>query len=161
MTEQRTMPPMPEIGCPEGYYAKGVHRAEARSDIHAREAYKVGQYITLALDPHLAWEEKLKYFRHALKRHCVPPPFPDEDVWVFYHGLANLVRQYAGQEALRLASNEDDLYAARVAMGQDKEKIADEAEEFFGKFCPPGQECQEWFNEADYNQLKLLRDQWV
>jgi hypothetical protein len=160
-TDSRTFPPMPEIGHPEAYYAKAVHRAERLGDPHAREAYKVGQYITLALDPNLTWEEKLKYFRHALKRHCQPPPFPDDDVWTFYHRLADLVRHFAGQEALRIASQEDDLYAARVAMGQDNEKIADEAEDFFGKICPPGQDCPEWFNETDYAQLRLIRDQWI
>jgi hypothetical protein len=152
---------MPEIGHPETYYARGVHRADKAGDVHLREAYKVGQYVTLAIDPHLAWDEKLKYFRHAIKRHCQPPPFPDDDVWMFYRQLADLVRQYAGQEALRLASNEDDLYAARLAMGQDREKIADEAEDFFSQLCPPGLDCPDWFNESDFAQLKLIRDQWI
>jgi hypothetical protein len=80
-------------------------------------------------------------------------------VWAFYSGLANLVRQHAGQEALRLASTEDDLYAARLAMGQTREHIEDEAEEFFGRLVPG--ECPEWLNEDDYNQLKLIRDQWI
>ena len=80
-------------------------------------------------------------FHHALKRHCAPPPLPDDDVWAFYQGLANLVRMHAGQEALKLASNEDDLYAARLAMGQTREHIEDEAETFFGRFVPG--ECPE------------------
>ena len=159
ISESRQLPPLPEIGHPESYYAKLVHRADAAGNKHAHEAYKVAQYITLAIDPHLTWEEKLKYFQHALKRHCVPPPLPDDDVWVFYRGLADLVRQHAGQEALKLASNEDDLYAARLAMGQTREHIEDEAETFFGRLCPG--ECPEWFNEDDYNQLKLIRDQWI
>ena len=159
ISEHRQLPPLPEIGHPESYYAKLVHRADAVGNKHAHEAYKVGQYITLAIDPHLTWEEKLKYFQHALKRHCVPPPLPDDDVWVFYRGLADLVRQHAGQEALRMASTEDDLYAARLAMGQTREHIEDEAEEFFGRLVPP--ECPPWLNEEDYNQLKLIRDQWI
>src|SRR4051794_40646834 len=101
-TESQTLPPMPEIGHPESYYAKKVHEADRQGDVHKREAHKVGQYITLALDPHLEWEEKLKYFRHAIKRHCVPPPLPDDAVWMFYRALADLVRQYAGQEALKM-----------------------------------------------------------
>ena len=110
---------MPQIGLPEAHYAKQVHLADRIGDRHGHEANKVGQYVTLAMDPHLSWEEKLKYFRHGLKRHCVPPPLPDDDVWMFYRSLADLVRQYAGLEALRLASVEDDLYAARLNMGAD------------------------------------------
>jgi len=75
----RTFPPMPEIGRPEAYYAKHVHRADKLNDLHSHEAFKVGQYITLGLNPYLSWPEKLKYFRHALNRHCNPPPYPDDD----------------------------------------------------------------------------------
>ena len=39
-------------------------------------------------------------------------------------------------EALRIASREDDLYAARISMGQTREKIEDEAEDFFAKLVP-------------------------
>jgi hypothetical protein len=145
MTGQtRQFPPLPQIGHPEAYYAKQVHLADRKGDRHAHEANKVGQYVTLALDPHLTWDEKLKYFRHALKRHCVPPPLPDDDVWMFYRSLA---------------STEDDLYAARISMGQTREKIEDEAEEFFARIIPS--ECPDWFNEEDYAQLRLIRDQWI
>lgn len=154
------LPPMPEIGRPEAYYAHRVHEADRHGQIHAHEAWKVGQYITLAIDPNLQWEQKLKYLQHALKRHCNPPPLPDEEIWVFYRGLADLVRSHAGQEALRLASAEDDLYAARLALGQDRQKIEEEAEVFFGRliYCD---HCPEWFNEEDWEQLKLIRDQWI
>jgi hypothetical protein len=158
-TQSHSFPALPEIGHPESWYAKRVHEADRAGEVHKREAYKVGQYITLALDPHLNWEEKLKYFRHALKRHCAPPPLPDDDVWMFYRSLQNLVRQNAGQEALRLASTEDDLYAARLAMGQLREKLEEDAEDFFARLVPP--ECPDWFNEEDYQQLKLIRDQWI
>jgi hypothetical protein len=157
----RQLPPMPEIGRPESYYAKLVHSADQGGDVHLHEAAKVGQYITLALDPALSWDEKLKYFRHALKRHCQPPPYPDDDVWMFYQQLAELVRQYCGHEALRIASTEDDLYAARLSMGQSREKIEDDAETFFGKLMGRGDQCPEWFNEMDWSQLKLIRDQWI
>jgi hypothetical protein len=158
---QRVFPPMPEVGKPETYYAKMVHRADKDGDVFSHEANKVGQYITLALDPRLSWEQKLRYVQHALKRHCNPPPFPDDDVWMFYKQLADLVRQYAGQEALRIACQEDDLYAARLAMGQTREKIADDAEEFFGRLVPHDDHCPEWFNEEDFRQNKMIRDQWV
>ena len=161
MMKSRQLPPMPEIGRPESYYAKLSHEAERNADRHAREAHKVGQYVTLAMDPHLTWEEKLKYFQHALKRHCSPPPYPDDEVWMFYQQLADLVRQHAGAEALRLASLEDDLYAARIQMGQTREKIEDDAESFFARILGSGENCPEWFNETDWSQLKLIRDQWI
>ncbi|HWB53556.1 MAG TPA: hypothetical protein VG722_05165 [Tepidisphaeraceae bacterium] len=159
MSATQTLPPLPPIGQPESFYVKAVHDADREGDVHKREAYKVGQYVTLATDPHLSWEEKLKYFCHALKRHCVPPPLPEEAVWVFYRSLANLVKQYAGQEALRLASIEDDLYATRINMGQTRQQIENDAEAFFGHLVPA--ECPAWFNDEDYKQLKLLRDQWI
>ena len=154
------LPALPEIGHPEAWYAKRVHQADAMGDMHAHEAYKVGQYITLGLDPHLEWEEKLKYFKHALKRHCQPPPLPDDTVWMFYRQLTDLVRQHAGQEALRIASAEDDRYATRVGIGQKREQIEDEAEVFFKRLIPTD-ECPNWFNEMDYDQLKLIRNQWI
>ena len=161
MMKSRQLPPMPEIGRPESYYAKLCHEADKAGDRHAHEAYKVGQYVTLAMDPHLTWDEKLKYFQHAIKRHCQPPPYPDDEVWMFYRQLADLVRQHAGYEALRLASTEDDLYAARVSMGQNREKIEDEAEDFFGKLLGRLDVKPEWFNEDDWAQLKMIRDQWI
>lgn len=160
MTRQRILPPLPDIGHPEGYYARKVHDADRQGDMHAREAYKVGQYITLAKNPNLGWEDKLRYFCHALRRHCVPPPLPDEEIWLFYQELANLVRAHCGLEALRLASHEDDLYAARLSMGQPKEKIEDEAELFFKKLIHAN-ECPVWFNAEDWEQLKLIRDHWI
>lgn len=157
----RELPQMPEIGHPESYYAKRVHMADEAQDVHAHEAYKVGQYVTLAMDPNLSWDEKLKYFRHALKRHCQPPPIPDDDVWMFYRNLSDLVRRHCGYEALRLASMEDDLYAARLSMGQTREKIEDDAEAFFDKLLGSHDACPDWFSEEDFAQLKMIRDQWI
>jgi hypothetical protein len=157
----RQLPGMPEIGKHESYYAKLVHEADRQGNTHQHEAANVGQYVSLALDPSLDWEQKVKYFRHAIKRHCNPPMYPDDAVWLFYQDLANLVRQTAGAEALRLASAEDDLYAARLSMGQDREQIEDDAEAFFQKLMGSGDQCPEWFNEADFSQLKLIRDQWI
>jgi hypothetical protein len=163
MHQTHVFPTMPEVGHPESYYAKRVHHADRHGDQFAHEAYKVGQYVTLALDPALSWPAKLRYFRHALKRHCVPPPLPDDEVWLFYRQLADLVRRYGGQEALRLASVEDDLYAARLSMGQTHEKIENDAEQFFANLFEGtiNDQCPEWFNEEDWEQLKLLRDQWI
>ena len=159
LSESGQLPALPEIGHPEAYYAKRIQDADKAGDRHAHEAYKVGQYVTLALDSHLGWDEKVRYFQHAIKRHCKPPPMPDDEVARFYDDLANLVREHAGREALRLASETDDLYAARLSMGQSREEIEDEAEEFFAHLVP--HECPDWHSEEDYAQLKLIRDQWI
>ena len=156
----RVFPPLPEIGHPESYYAKQVHRADKRGDQHAHEAYKVGQYITLALNPYQPWPEKLKYFKHALNRHCNPPPYPDDQVWLFYRSLADLVRHHCGSEALKIISAEDDTYAKRIQLGQTKAAIENEADIFFKKFIPRD-ECPEWFNHEDYETMKIIRNAWI
>lgn len=160
-TPARQLPAMPEIGRPESYYANLVRFAEREANEHLHEAAKVGQYVTLAMDPSLDWDAKLKYFRHVLKRHCQPPPYPDDDIWMFYKSLADLVRQHCGFEALRLASVEDDLYAARINMGQTRETIENEAEIFFFKVMGSNDQRPDWFNDSDWQQLKMLRDQWI
>jgi hypothetical protein len=86
---------------------------------------------------------------------------PDEPVWVFYRELADLVRQYAGREALRLASTEDDLYATRLQMGSAREQIESEAEVFFCALTGSGDRRPDWFSDEDWAQLKLIRDQWI
>jgi hypothetical protein len=151
---------IPPLGRSEAYYASRAKRAERDGDVHLRCAYKVAQYITLALDVNLEWDEKVKYFQHALDRHCEAPPYPDDETWVFYGKLADMVRENAGREALRLASQEDDLYAARIKMGQRRGVIEDEAEQYFSKFIT-GDQCPEYFNEEAYEQLKMLRNAWI
>jgi len=79
---------------------------------------------------------------------------------MFYRSLADMVRQHCGTEALRLMSKEDDLYAARLSMGQLRETIENEAEEFFGKIMG-GEERPVWFLDADWEQMRLIRDQWI
>lgn len=155
------LPSLPEIGYPESFYAKRVRQAELAGDVHAREAYKVGQYVTLASDPHLDWESKLRYFKHVLRRHCNPPPLPSDQVWLFYQNLADLVRRHAGREALRLASAEDDLYAMREAAGVAREWLVEKAETFFRRLMGSHDVCPPHFNEEDWQQLLLLRSQWV
>ena len=156
----RILPSLPEIGHPESFYAKQVHRADKCHDQHGHEAYKVGQYITLGLNPHLQWAEKLKYFRHALARHCNPPAFPDDQLWTFYANLAELVRRYCGLEALRIIVREDEIYASRAREGQSRDRIQNDAEEFFRKFVP-GENCPEWFSQEDFENMKLIRNQWI
>jgi hypothetical protein len=159
-TTPTTLPRLPQMGRRETYYVNLARRAQEVADAHLRAAAKVGQYITIANNPALEWEAKVTHYQHALNRHCVPPPWSDDETWLFYRTLANLVRQHAGQVALRLASGEDDLYAARLAMGQDREKIEDDAEAFFARLIP-AEGCPEWFTEDDYATLKLIRDQWI
>lgn len=155
------LPPLPEIGHPESYYAEQARIADRAGNHHAREASKVGQYITLALDPRLEWEKRLRYFQHALRGHCQPPPLARDEVWMFYGQLADLVRRHAGTEALRLASRQDDLWAAQVQSGIVKERLKNEATIFFHRIMGFRDQRPEHFNEEDWAQLRLIRDQWV
>lgn len=158
--QQRNLPSLPEIGRPDLYYVRAIRQAEEQGDIHSRAALKVARYITLALDRNIAWDEKFRYFSHALRHHCLPPTL-DESICNYYKQLADLVRQHCGAEALRLASQEDDMYAARAALGQERSSIEDDAELFFGRLLGTGDHCPEHFNEGDWAQLKLIRDQWI
>lgn len=160
VTAQQNFPPMPEIGRPDAFYTHAIEVAEQEGDLNKRSAMKVGRYVTLALNPSISWEEKQKYLNHALKHHCAPPS-QDEETQQYYTQLADLVRQHAGAEALRLASAEDDMYAARVALGQDRSAIDDDAEAFFLRLLGPSDRCPEIFIDIDWQQLKLIRDQWI
>lgn len=157
---QNDFPPIPAIGRPDPYYKQAIEEAEQAGDVHLRAALKVARYISLAVAPKLPWEEKLRYFAHALKHHCAPPT-PDEPTVQYYQHLADLVRQHAGAEALRLASQEDDMWAARAALGQDRTQIEDDAESFFVRLLGQGDHCPEHFIDGDWAQLKLIRDQWI
>ena len=163
LQQPHVFPSMPPIGQSESFYAKFAKQADAEGNMYAHEAAKVGQYITLALDPHLEWPAKQRYFEHALKRHCVPPPVPDEPVWIFYRDMADLVRQYAGLEALRLASKEDDLYATRLALGAERDAVESRCRNLFRTTDRHGssEKRPDWVSEDDWAQLKLIRDQWI
>ncbi|MGN6626519.1 MAG: hypothetical protein ACTHLN_07850 [Tepidisphaeraceae bacterium] len=157
----RTYPTMPEIGHPESYYARLAKHAERKDDTHAHEAAKVGQYVTLAIDPNLRWPQKLRYFKHAINRHCNAPRYAEDACWTFYHDLADLIRQHCGNEALRLALAEDEKYAARAKAGHDMEQIEQDAEQFFNELMGDCAQCPIWFSHDDWDQLKLIRDQWI
>ena len=157
---QDDFPPIPEVGRPDPYYMRAIADAERAGDIHLRAALKVARYITLAISPKLPWEEKKRYFSHALKHHCAPPSQEDPTL-KYYRHLAEIVRKYAGAEALRIASQEDDMWAARAALGQDRTLIEDDAELFFGRVLGQGEQRPEYFAEGDWSQLKLIRDQWI
>ena len=155
------LPPLPEVGQPESYYAKQVKLAEQQRNIHAREAYKVGQYVTLGMNRRLDWEKKLRYFQHALRSHCVAPAGASDKLWLFYGQLGDMVRQNAGAEALRLASLEDDYYMGQVNAGVPRPQIMAQAEIFFRKILGERDEKPEYLNQEDYEQLRILRNQWI
>ena len=155
------LPPLPQIGHPESYYARLAKQAEREGDIHAHEAAKVGQYITLALDPNIDWDAKRRYFRHAVKRHCAPPQVSSELVEMYYTRLTDLVMHHAGTEALRLASSEDDKYAMRLASGEQRRQIMEDAVEFFANLMGVDDTCPSHFKEEDWLQLRIIRNQWI
>ena len=162
VVEEHNYPPLPEIGKSDVYYHNAIALAEKEGDVLKRATMKVGRYITKALTPKIPWVEKVRYFDHALKHHCTPPMgMEDEKAKAFYEQLADLVRQHCGAEALRLASQEDDMYAARVALGQEKPMIEEDADVFFGRLLGTGDHRPDYFNEIDWSQLKLIRDQWI
>ena len=154
-------PPMPPVGRSERFYDRLLRDADAANDPLARCAGKVGQYISLALADRRDWEHKRKCFDHVLRRHCKPPRYADVATWRFFQNLAEVVKEHAGAEALRLASAEDDSYAIGLGVGRTRDDIAADAEAFFGAILCCGDECPKWFTEQDWWQLKLLRDQWV
>ena len=155
------LPPLPEIGHPESYYAKQVHAADRIGNVHAREANKVGQYVTLALDPRLDWDKKLRYFRHAIRGHCNPPPMARDKVWSFYADLANIVRRHAGVEALKIASREDDRWARQLKDGVPRPQIMTQAAMLFRQILGDKDQKPEHLNQEDYEQLRILRNQWL
>jgi hypothetical protein len=158
---QRHFPSLPDIGFPESHYAQLARTADQAGDHYGREAAKVGQYITLAMDPRLDWMSKRRFFEHALRRHCMAPPLPNEQVWLFYQSLAMLVRKHAGQEALRLASAEDDLYAMLAKSKVPRDVILGKAQVFFGTLMGMHLQRPDWFSEEDWAQLKIIRAQWI
>jgi hypothetical protein len=161
MQQVRRLPQMPLIGQPDSFYARQLTLADKSGDLHLHEAGKVGQYVTLAVEPRLSWEKKLKYFDHALRRHCLPPPLPDDETWMFYQQLGNLVRYHCGEQALRLASRMDDEYARRLADGESRASIVADARQFFYDLMTLGEHKPSHFNEEDWGQLRLIRDQWM
>jgi hypothetical protein len=152
---------MPPIGLRESQYMLRVQQADNEGDRLAHEANKVGQYITLALQPRRRWSEKLRFFKHALDRHCTPPDVATEAMRVFYQDLVSLIRDHCGAEALRLASREDDIYVRRVARGDSRELIADEAALFFVGLIGHDAHCPSHFHPDDWEALQVFRNQWV
>ena len=159
--EAKQFHPLPVIGYPEAYYAKHIKDADAHGDKIAHEAYKVGQYITCGLDPAKKWPEKLKYFCHALRHHTVPPAGSDEQAKAYFHRLAEMVRRYAGHEAVRLAKHENDSYALRLHSGTARPELEEEAEVFFAELLGHDHDCPDWCTKEAWQQITHIRDQWI
>lgn len=153
--------PLPVIGHPEAFYAKHAKEAEAAGNTHARAAHKVGQYVTLGLDRNLPIDRKLRDFCHALSHYCTAPPDADESLKVFYGKLRDLVRRHAGQEALRLAREKHDEFRRRLAKGESRDSLTDEAELFFPKLLGHCHESPDWMSKEAWQQIRLLENQWV
>ena len=155
-----TLPAPPRLGRPESYYSTLAREAKESGDVFAHASAKVGQYLTLASHRLLPWADKLKYYQHALSKHCTPPPWPDDETWMFYQSLADTVRRHVGEEALKLASRADDAFAMRLDLGEDREEICDDVAAFFMSLLPEREKCPAWFSEEDYRSLMVLWDHW-
>ena len=92
------------------------------------------------------------------------PPVPQlenatEEVANFYLQLAHMVREQAGQEAQRVASKEDDKWAARLAAGEPRTAVVRDAEHFFHDMLHSNHK-PDWINLEDYNALRILMKYW-
>ena len=159
--QSRHFHPLPVIGHPEAWYANHIQQAEAAGDTLARSSYKVGQYITLSLDPKRPWEEKAKYFKHVLKHYCTPTAECDPETRAFCEKLRGIVCRYASQEAHRLATREHHSYLMRLDMGVPRETLAEEAEVFFPVLLGHDSHCPEFLRPEVFNEIRTLRDKWI
>jgi hypothetical protein len=152
--------PIPVIGHPESFYLKHAQEAEKAGDRHARSSHKVGQYVTTALTPGMAWSEKIHRFLHALDKYCVAPAGADESLRAFYQKLADIVRRYAGQEAVTVARRTHEGLLGRMKNGVPREILEDEAEFFFFDMLGHHQ-CPDWCCKEAYRQIIGWRDFWI
>jgi hypothetical protein len=153
--------PLPVIGHAEAFYLKHIEQAEAAGDKHAKAGHKVGQYVTAALNPKMALEDKMKRFFHCLDKYCVAPPTADESLRNFYQKLGDLVRRHAGQEALAAARKRHEEFTRRAKANEDRGAIEDDAEKFFFDLLGHGHGCPNWCSHEAYNVIITWRDQWV
>jgi hypothetical protein len=151
---------MPVIGHPPAFYDRHIKQAEAAGDVHARASYKVGQYVTEAVDPKVPLEHKLKCFRHVLNHHCTEPEGADEPTKRFYAKLRDVVRRHACTESLHAAQRFSADATKRLASGTPREQIEDEADAFFASLL--GHErTPEWCTKEIADQIARIRQQWV
>jgi hypothetical protein len=96
-----------------------------------------------------------------VQRHCAPPPYADPACEAFYDRLADFVRLHAGQEAIRIASLEDDRYAMRLRNGEPRAKLVEEGRLFFDKLLGPDVSRPDLFAEDTWKVLQMIRNQWA
>jgi len=159
--QHRQFHPTPVIGHPDHWYKSHAEQAEAAGDMLARCAYKVGQYITLGLDPHRSWEEKAKYFRHCLKHHCIAASDATPDEIVFRQKLRAIVLRHAGQEGLNLARKAHADFKMRLEMGATRDVLAEDADDLFLMLLGNSGSHPEFFTPEVYEEIRSLRNRWV
>ena len=153
--------PLPVIGHPPAYYDRHIKLAEQAGDVHARASQKVGQYVTEAIDPKVAWPYKLKCFRHALKHYCVAPEGADEPLRAFYQKLHDLVRRHASTEALHAAQRfHKDATIRLKADPAARGAIEDEADAFFTTLLGHDR-TPDWCTRDAAEQIAKVRQQWA
>ena len=155
------LPSLPEIGLPETFYAKQVAHADKMGNHHAARIIQGGPIRYVSAAPRLRWEQKRRYFRHAIKAHCVGPAMAPNPVLKFYARLGAFVRGHAGAEAIRLASREDDAWAAQLTRGVPRDQIRADAAKFFRDLLGEHDTIPEYLNREDWDQLRILRRQWL
>lgn len=155
------LPPLPEIGHDEHVYAAQARIADENADRPLRDAAKVGLYISLAIHRPMKWADKLRHFQHALDKHCHTSRTADARIWNFYHSLAHLVKEHCGQEALRLASEKDDVYAARLKSGVSRDEVRESARIFFAKLIGDGRVLPDHMLPDEFLMIRMIRDQWI
>jgi hypothetical protein len=161
MQPEIALPPLPPVGQPEEYYVRRIRDADRHGDVHGHESLKVAQYITLALGVRLAWPEKQRYFEHAIHRHCTPPLDSTDEVIAFYNQLKELVRNYAGEEAIRVASKADDQFAARERQGDPPADIRRDADLLFRSILGDAHRTPDYFIFDDWHQIVVLKNAWA
>jgi len=147
--------PLPVIGHPDIFYVKQIESAERAGDVHALESQKVGRYITLAMDPAMPWEEKLRHLLHAMKRHCTPVEGAAPDVQAFYQRLADLVRRHAGQEALRFLAKETASLRLRQQTS-DPAVLRQQVAELRKRVVGDTNACPRWMTQEAWDQVSRL-----
>ncbi|HWE93724.1 MAG TPA: hypothetical protein VG269_07085, partial [Tepidisphaeraceae bacterium] len=73
----------------------------------------------------------------------------------------DLVRRHAGAEAIHLASREDDAWAAQLQRGVPKAEVKAEAARFFKAMFGDDDRQPDYFNREDWEQLRVLRKNWL
>jgi hypothetical protein len=78
-----------------------------------------------------------------------------------YKRLVDVVLHQGGAEALRVACAVDDKYACRLAGGEQRRTIMEDAGEFFASLMGVDDTCPTHFKEEDWLQLRIIRNQWI